>query len=682
VLANSDAGYKNHQDLPTDSPDEPKIYVAGFNSAKYSGSLSARPTDASTGAILSTEDWNAATRLDALNDSQLASRLTVSHNGTNSFNWSVPFASLPQAQKDRLKINNTGGTDSDDVGAARQAFIRGDRSQEQVNGGKFRNRDSRLGDIVNSNTWYTGRPSSGYTDSTYTQFRSTDSGMGKRAAMVYVGANDGMLHGFDATTGDEKIAYIPAGVANGDLRKLTYLDYVHQYFVDGSPFTGDVDFSKNGVSNWKTLLVGTLGLGGKGYFVLDVTDPSKFTADNAQNLALVDTTSSDDADLGNMISPPVMDDTIANKSRQIVKLNNNRWASVMGNGVNSSNEAPVLLIQYLDGDKSINKVSPCGIPVASNCTFKGSNGLSAPQLIDMNGDGKADVAYAGDIQGNLWKFNLGSNKDSEWTTAFKGQPYFVAKRGITPQSITTAPYWMAHPQGGVMVSFGTGQNLTDADPSDTGAQSYFAAWDNSSYTVSTDKGITLADAASTINSPTNPTLDKLQQQTISSTPTVLDGVNYYDSSRNTFTFGTGTGQKLGWYLDWPISKQRVLMNTRLFSGQKILVQSTIPRTGASTSVETCNPATTSERNFTSVLNMFYGTTPDNAPFVSLDANQKNLLVNASTVEVTGGDTVFIRTATKLKVASANCPVDKTCATQDFRTGSSVGVRAGWRQIFY
>jgi type IV pilus assembly protein PilY1 len=186
--------------------------------------------------------------------------------------------------------------------------------------------------------------------------------------MLYVGANDGMLHGFEAGSGNERLAYIPRGIAEGPLRKLSDTNYSHQYMVDGSPFTGDA-LTGGATKTWKTVLVGSLGAGGRGYFVLDVTNPANFTTSMSTtavaDFVLTDMTASTDADIGHMVSPPAVDDASANRSSQIVKLNNNRWAVVMGNGVNSTNEAPVLLIQYLDEGRELVKLSPCVQPIAT-----------------------------------------------------------------------------------------------------------------------------------------------------------------------------------------------------------------------------------------------------------------------------------------------------------------------------
>ncbi|OIQ71235.1 neisseria PilC protein [mine drainage metagenome] len=435
--------------------------------------------------------------------------------------------------------------------------------------------------------------------------------------------------------------------------------------------------------------MGSLGAGGKGYFVLDVTDPANFTAANAANLVIKDTTDAltgtKDADIGVITAPPVVDDAIASKSRQIVQMNNGRWAVVLGNGANSNNEAPVLLIQYLDGDKSIKKVSPCAAPIASTaCAFKGGNGLSAPQLIDLNGDGKVDVAYAGDLQGNLWKFNLTSATDSSWGMSFSGQPFFVAKGRATSatrpsatvaQPITSAPYYMQHPLGGIMVSFGTGRNLTDADQTSTGIDSYYALWDNSTFSTSTGS-VTLTDssAINTTSATVLPTTTGgLVQQTI--TGTVTDaGTTLYTSSTNPVDYST----KRGWYIDLSLSSgERVLLNTRLFAGQTILMTSTVPKSGASSSAESCTASATSEMNFMYLLNMFTGKPPVTPPFVltTTPATPPNIIT------VGGGDTAIVENPVlgKKYVVKSDCPAGSPCGSKQLTVGLAAGRRASWRQ---
>lgn len=644
-------------------------YIAGFDAANWSGSLSARPIDGTSGAIQSTEAWNAATLLDS-SSFNLSNRVVLSYDGSLGISWKT-YSTLPSAQKNKLNVNNVGTVDS--MGQERVDFIRGERSKEFKNGGTFRDRGSRLGDIVNSNIWYTGKPASGYSANNYSTFRSTGSGgKGNRTPMIYMGGNDGMLHGFSTVDGAELLAYIPQGIAEGDLRKLTDTTYTHQYFVDGSPFTGDAYIGATPA--WKTVLLGTLGAGGKGYFVLDVTDPAQFTATNASSLVITDTTALSDQDIGVIVSAPVMDEAVSNKSRQIVKMNGGRWAAVIGNGYNSTNEAPVLIIQYLDGDKAIKKVSPCTLPTSVACSFKGGNGLSAPQLIDLNGDGTVDVAYAGDLKGNVWKFNLSSATDSAWSVAFAGQPFFATKPS---KAITSAPFWMQHPLGGIMLAIGTGQNLTTADQSSTAIDSLYALYDNSTF-VSTTSSVTITDstAINAVNDTVLPTT--LVQQTITGSATD-NGTVYYSSSSNAVNY-SGSTPKRGWYLNWQIGGQRVLQNIRTFTGQKILVQSMIPRsgTGVASNVETCTPSTTAERSFQSVFNMFTGNPSQQPVFTLTVTTTPN--INLTTIENNSGETSLIRTDEKVKLLASNCPIGQVCNANDFNPGKFIGLRTNWREM--
>jgi type IV pilus assembly protein PilY1 len=685
-------------------------YVAGYESKKWSGQLVARALDPVNGSVMAGETWNAVEKLDARTTNEVASRVVISSQKGASpsftdtgFSWTT-YSSLPGNQQTPLNKNSSGNVDNN--GQNRVDYIRGDRSKELgQTGGIFRSRGSRFGDIVNSNIWFTGKPASGYTANNYAAFRGTG-GKGSRTPMIYLGANDGMLHGVVAMTtttvagGTELLAYIPQGIAEGKLRNLTDTNYLHDYFVDGTPFTGDAFITtptNSSTAAWATVLVGTLGAGGKGYFILDATDPVAFTTSNAAYLVIKDTTGGTvDADLGVITSQPVADDAISNKSRQIVQMNNGRWAVVLGNGYNSVNEAPVLFIQYLDGDKSIVKISPCDAPIDSTaCSFKGGNGLSVPQLIDLNGDGRVDVAYAGDLKGNLWKFNLTATTASSWSVGFNKQPFFVAKGHSTvnarpsatvAQAITSAPYWMAHPLGGIMVSVGTGRNLTDADQSSTAVDSYYALWDNSSF-VSSGGGVTITDGTP-INTTSSTSLatSGLVRQTI--TGNVTDtGIVYYSSSNNAVSYSTNSSStQRGWYLDLELSTnlelstslqgERILLNTRLFSGETIIVTSTVPKTGATAS-ESCTFSSTAETNYFYLLNMFSGKQPGGDPLEVGTVTTGNTYPNIITMP--GGDTAIVEGDGKKYVVKSDCDATKTCSSTPMNLPKSPGRRVNWRQ---
>jgi type IV pilus assembly protein PilY1 len=669
-------------------------YIAGYDANTWAGKLVAYPVNSTTGVIATTAAWNAAALLDNAAFS-VANRFVASYDGSASagIEWKT-YSNLPTLQQTPLSKNSTGTVDNN--GQNRVDYLRGDRSKEaSKTGGIFRNRSSRLGDIVNSNIVYVDKPASDYGDAAYATFKGTSTtGVGGRPPMIYVGANDGMLHGFDAATGTEKLAYIPQGVAQGDLRKLTDTTYTHQYFVDGTPFTSDAKVGSLAVAPvWRTVLVSGLGAGGKGYVALDASNPTNFTATNASNLVIADTTASTDADIGNMFITPAMDDFIAGKSDQIVRLNSNntakhRWALVLGNGYNSGSEAPVLVIQYLDGAREIKKISPCTQPISTTaCSYKTGNGLSTPRLVDLNSDGVADVAYAGDLLGNVWKFDLSSVNDSDWTTSFSKAPLFRAKPG---QAFTTAPYVASNDAAfGVIVHISSGKNLTTADQSSTGTETTYALWDNSTFgqvavtpaTTPPSTKFKITDSTP-INSTSSATLPAtMVQQTISASTFVDGGVTYYTSTSNPVDYKSAS-PKRGWFMDWTVQGQRVLRNSKSFDGQKISIYSTVPNSATgSSNVETCTPGTTGERSFLTVLNLFSGN-PSQSKVFDLTTSAANSNPNTTGFESNpAGDTIELRNlgGGGVKIIPP-CPEGQVCAPpKELKFGKYVGARANWRE---
>ena len=673
------------------------VYVAGFDSSNWSGNLSAYAINAATQGISSTPSWSAHQLLDA---GTPEARQLLTHTGKLgvSFQWN----NLSQAQQAALK-----GPDSDTEGQRRLNYLRGHRGDEvDKAGGTLRRRDSRLGDIVNANLWQTRQPARlGFEHPGHADFRDRQAG---RQPMLYVGANDGMLHAFSATDGRELMAYVPAGVY-GLLRSYTRPDYSHRYFVDGQAFTGDADLS--GMANnagvppdWHTVLVGTLGAGGRGYFVLDVTTPLATTASTSTfkpSGVLLDRSFSAsgpapdeaDKDIGHIQAQPVVSAVDGSRSEQIVKLNNGRWAVVMGNGVNSVNERPVLLIQYLDGAREL-------LHLVAHATTGQGNGLSAPRLLDMNGDGTMDVAYAGDLQGQLWKFNLTPTDAAKWgVTDWSGggmpckdaacTPFFTARDAAspaTPQPIVTAPLWMAHPLGGVQLLFGTGRNLEEADRASTRVQTVYSVWDRSQYTVVTGVGLSeKADPRSTI-----PGRTALVQQSVTGAVTsrasgVEAPTHYFNTSRRPVAYSRSDDKApRGWYMDLPDTGERVLSNPQLFEGQKVIVATTAPPQGSAE--ETCAFEQAQESGAINVLNMITGQPAKTPVFSSTDATMS--LVNASRVRFGNGESTFIYTpGGDLNLLSlSNASGDPACGpgkpacikTQTLTAGKVPGRRADWR----
>ena len=387
---------------------------------EWTGDVKAYPVDAVTGAVLTNAPkWSAAQQLEAKAWDQ---RLVATFNGTTG----VPFTegNLSDPQKTALGSTDLGN---------KVKYLRGGA----VSG--YRSRSQKLGDIVNSAPVFLDD-------------------------VIYAGGNDGMLHAFNAATGAEIFAYIP-NLVFGNLKLLTDPAYTHRFYVDLTPAVKK-GMGILGGTTTDTLLVGGLRNGGKGYFGLNVTD-SKLVATETElaQRALWEFPKTYDPDMGYSFSKPV-----------IVKSNSTAypWVVIFGNGYNSENGKSALYIINPKTGDLIWRIDAGAGP---------DNGLSTPIAVDVTYDGKADFIYAGDLKGNLWKFDLRAENYSDWKVAFSKdfvpQPLFQAKGpGGTVQPITTRPDVMYHPeQHGFIVCFGTGKYLGDSDYSDTSVQSVYGIWD-------------------------------------------------------------------------------------------------------------------------------------------------------------------------------------------------------------
>jgi len=620
-----------------------KGYVRSDVIAKVTGARSANPAwGVKTGFSPPNDRETTADKLDAL--ATVTSRLILSTNDTNnagvSFEWETGTTKLSAAQKTLL--------DAGSIGEDRLNFIRGDRSKEGNTTGKpFRARLSRQGDIVNSNTWYVGSPASNYALPGYLAFTKTNK---TRIPMIYVGGNDGMLHGFSAINGTEKIAFIPKGVI-ANLPSLSDPSYSHRYYVDGSPFTGDVNWGSSPAHDWRTLLVGTLGAGGRGYFLLDVTKPgttdasisSNFSAGNASDLVVLDNTwhntdalaldtTKPEADLGHIFANPVLDDINPYKATQITRMNNGKWAVVLGNGYNSTNERPVLLIQFVD--KATNDMSLKRIVAATSGDDAQENGLSAPRLVDINGDGTPDVVYAGDLKGNLWKFDLSSSNSGDWGVAFSGNPLYKAAytsgASSTKQPITAPPTVKANDRGagGMMVAFGTGRNITEADRTDTTSkQTIYSVLDNTVYKLVSGKvTIDTAFTPTTAGTGTSNLVEQTMVATSIAGAGASSGRTFWKMSQNPVNY-TGAGAKKGWYFTLPEPGERLLKPIAFYDGSNNLeVLSQIPASGGNSAEELCNPSPQQEKQFRTFLNIMDGKRPG---VQVMDANGDGLYINSA-----------------------------------------------------
>ncbi len=465
---------------------ETRLYQAKFSTRDWTGQLLSFRIDTDTG-LLSTVDWDAAEKIPAANSRQI---LTRNSNGDGvAFRWTA----IDATRKGQLDL-------SDGLGEARLDYLRGDGSKEQSRpGGVFRNRaklasgnTALLGDIVSSSPVFVGKPPFRYRDDLesepYSEFRIAQDA---RRPMVYAGANDGMLHGFDGETGRERFAFIPSAVF-GRLPALTDPTYSHLFYVDGPPNMGDVFFD----GQWRTVLVGGLNRGGQGIYALDVTNPDAATEANADDVVLWEFTDEDDVDLGFTYSQPAI----------IRSQDNGRWVAVFGNGYNntradgrasSSGNAVLYFVDIETGDL-VRKIDT-GVGIASTGSGGRANGLATPAAVDLNGDGTADYVYAGDLFGNLWKFDIRSNDPDDWNVAYRpsgvSQPLFTATdEAGNRQPITSRPEVGRGPAGvGTVVLVGTGKFLEPVDKvvetavADFRVQSLYGIFDRNSGSAATDR---------------------------------------------------------------------------------------------------------------------------------------------------------------------------------------------------
>jgi len=549
------------------------VYLARFNSVTWEGELLAYDLDPFSGAVASTPNWDAGDSLDAQTPS---SRVMYSYDSGTS--QGIPFktlGSLPSNQQNDLNMGPLGVADG--LGQARLDYLRGVRTHEGA-GYDFRIRSGILGDIVHANPIYVGEPQMNFPDSApygdqavtgtdadgnpiyakvYSYFKNATK---NRTGIIYVGTNDGMLHGFNEDTGEEVMSYLPnilfSSLTTEGLHYLSNPAYTHRYHVDLSPSVADVFIKTTpaGTTDWKTVIVGGLRGGGRGLFALDVTDPTAFSDANADDIVMWEFTNSDDADLGATFSKPTL-----------ALMKNDRWAAVVGNGYNNDGDGMAkLFILFLDG--GLDGTWTAGTDYIEISTGTGDltnkNGLSTPALVDSDGDGYTDRVYAGDLEGNLWAFDVDNASTGSWGLAYSNPLLKATDASSNNQPITTKPVVIKHPtqaysnstKPNLLVFVGTGQFLVDADKSTTDTQTMYGVWDDGPNNSSLP--YTRADLLA----------QGLEAWSTSTTrvPTSLT-VDY--SSEN------------GWYFDLPDSGERIVVNPKI-RGDYVFFNSLIPETSA------------------------------------------------------------------------------------------------------
>ena len=522
-------------------------FVPQYKSGAWYGDVLAFDLDNSGNVTNSKPRWRAAAA-DILN--QPAQR--------NLFTWtgSAPVAFTGAALAGATSTRDLISTDAATANAIID-YIRGDATNEGVTG-LYRSRSgNKLGDFVNSPPVFVkDQVDLGYgalTDSSQKASYSTYLADKKARAdgVVFVGSNDGMLHGFRGSTGVEVFGYLPRAGLSG-LPSLAAKDYgsvtnFHKFFVDGPVMETDAYIVPRGeaAARWTNMLVGTMGAGGRSVFALNLptADPTTAGATSVQwELA-------DDSDLGY-----VLGDVRVGKIQ-----GGSGWYAFVGNGPYSTSGNGVLLVVNLQTGVVEKRITVPGLS---------GNGLGGVRLL-YNTNREVYAAYAGDLQGNLWRFDFGSGADnSSWKVGFKNKPLYRAADGTgarVAQPIVAAPIVTKHPNGGYLVLFGTGRLIDLTDASNMAPQSFYGVWD------STPVEASAADVVSPFhihesNESNTPFRDDLVQQTINTTPvkgTKTDASGnvvetsdlYYKMSSNPVDWSA----KKGWYVDLSISGgQRVI----------------------------------------------------------------------------------------------------------------------------
>lgn len=629
------------------------LFQARFDTSDYSGELTAFSLN-SDGTI-NEEVWTASDNLPSENSRNIFT--TVEKNNSPT---AIEFVSNDADLQSAIGTLDVDGSTINSNTLIE--YIRGNQGQEQQNNnGELRDRDNLLGDIVNSSPLSIGQSNQlydllpGTEGDTYSAYvtekfnRFTDNN-GDPFSFVYVGSNDGMLHAFDSRDGTESFAYIPSMV-HDKLKNLAKPDYGHKFFVDATAGASDAYID----DNWSTIISGGLGAGGKGLYALDITTPGSFSESDV----LWEFTPDDDSDIGYIYHQP-----------QVVRLATGQWGVIVGNGFNSSSDTAQLFILNASDGSIIAKLDT-EVGSASN-----TNGLSMPFILDSNTDLIADTIYAGDLHGNMWKFDISSSNTNQWEIAY-GQgnntdPLYTAEDSNgNAQPITTKPVVTTHPDGGFMVLFGSGKYIEKSDnsiPNNPQVQTFYGIRDNQS----------------AVGSGRN----SLQEQTILAEPATTDAAgNVTGQARITSDTTVDYANKDGWYIDLvsPINgtqAEQVIANP-LTRFERVIFTTFIP--GVS-------PCDRGGESVIMELDAVSGARLENSVF---DYNDDGIIDASDYVDDGSGNSVpgsgiFIpptiaspavisaEDASKEYKQTSGIETDIT-TTQESTTGASVG-RQSWRQI--
>lgn len=560
-------------------------YASSYDATTWIGDLLGYPIDTSTAAVdINSPIWttgcaNPAALVDPANPSRgvlgcsaqtqletltSATRHIVSYNGSTGIQFqpttnSTAATKLSSAQE--ALLNTPGQSD----GATVIEFLRGDRSKEAASTlPSYRVRTKLLGDIVNAEPVIVREPRANYFDTGYAAFKALHTPdpnaspvVPGRTKVIVQGANDGMVHIFrgapsteDANGGKEEWAYVPNLLINmrdpnnSSTSVLNILSrksgFEHKFHVDATPVQGDVDFSNtNGITgnpaaDWRTIVVGGLGKGGRGIYALDLTNPTLSGNDdnakeaNAKSKVLWEfpngaTSSTITNNTGFVFGRPIITKTAKGWVVLVASGYNN------GSGTNSSGgdgHGYLFVLNARTGE--VIKAIDTG---AGSTTEPAGLAHLAGYATNHDYDNTATEAYGGDLLGNVWRFNLTGNNTNSWTAV---RLAILKDPSGNTQPVTTEPELASIQINGVFQRFvyvGTGKYLDSGDVGTTQVQTMYGLIDDMT------------------NSPeiTSPIRNQLQVQTLTTA----------GLSRTASNTAVDFTTKKGWYVDLPASKERI-----------------------------------------------------------------------------------------------------------------------------
>lgn len=504
-------------------------------------------------------------------------------------------------------------------------FLRGqtgyeDRASNGSDNRIFRMREAILGDAVESQPTYLAKPPFNYLDSGYGAFASANA---SRTKVVFLGANDGMLHTFDANSGQELWAYVPSQVVP-NMWKLADKNYttLHSYYVNGSSVIGDAYFD----GSWHTILVGSLRGGGRGYYALDVTSPTS-------PALLWEFTPTQDADVGYSFG-----DAIITK-----RPSDGKWVVLVTSGYNNTGPGSGRGYLYVLDAKDGTVLTKIDTGAGNTTTPSGLSRIAA--WVDNAAQNNTTTwVYGGDLFGNLWRFNLSNN------TVFKFAVLKDSGSGLQP--ITTAPE-LSEVNGKRVVYVATGKYLEPSDLTTTQKQTIYAIKD--------------ADETITLNDPRG----SLTVRTFS-TAGAIRTVNSAASCQN-WSFAS----QRGFYLDLPDLKtvgatsasERAHVNPQLIFGT-LLVPSTVPAS------DVCSPGGYGWLNFID-SETGCATNVDNT--ASIRTNSPIVGLNVVVLPPRPG--VSLSEAIKISVVTSNNPTPQLIGAKVKPPKSSFKAkRTVWREV--